>query len=161
MTGGKVTPLSEIGELAERIAMVCWTIPVDARRIGVDHQQVGAGAENLMTRAGRQDQGIARFDLDCETFVAANMHRRLATADAQRLMRRAVIVGKGIDAVSPSAGPAMRGEALDTDAARIAASARSGDRAAAMAFKRAVAAESVSTTLGSVGSGFWLERLQR
>src|SRR6476660_5490410 len=51
------------------------------RRISADNQERSAGRKALMAGAGRNDHGIAGFELDDASFIAAETHRCAPASD--------------------------------------------------------------------------------
>ncbi len=75
-----------------------------------------------MSGACWQHQRIAGLDRHHQAVLAAEAHLGFTLADAQHLMRRAVVVRERKDAVSPGAMPAVGGEAFDACRGSIDAS---------------------------------------
>ena len=72
-----------------------------------------------MCHTGRDDYHIARMHLDVLAMLAAESQSGSARINTEHFMRRAVIMGKGIDSVSPRVGPIVFGKTLFENGRRI------------------------------------------
>ena len=69
-------------------------------------------ADVLVRNSGWDDYHVASVHLDVLAVLATEAKSGSARINAQHFMRRAVIMGKGIDSVSPRVGPVVLGETL-------------------------------------------------
>src|SRR2546423_1096339 len=72
-----------------------------------------------MCHTGRNDYHIARMHLDVLAMLAAESQSGSARINTEHFMRRAVIMRKGIDSVSPRVGPIVFGKTLFENGRRI------------------------------------------
>ena len=78
-----------------------------AARVGADHQEVGAGRFALVRDPGRDHHDIAGGKVDHRAARAAEPYPGIAAGYAEHLVRGAVIMVVGVDAVAPPTTPAV------------------------------------------------------
>src|SRR4029453_430150 len=86
-------------------------IPLASVRVSSNNAKVGACADVLMSDTSRNENDVSRAHLDgLPVLVAAESQRCRAMIDTEHFMRCAVIMSKGIDAVSPRVAPIILSE---------------------------------------------------
>ena len=81
-----------------------------SQRIGADHAEIFAGRYQLVAGARGQDRDVASRDIESPAVVTAELHARMPTGDAERLMHGRMVVQIIVDAVAPHRAPAIRAE---------------------------------------------------
>ena len=87
-------------------------IPLATAWISSDHAKIVAGTDVLVCHTSGDDNHIASMHLDVLAVLAAESESGSARINTEHFMRRAVIMGKGINTVSPRVGPVTLGETL-------------------------------------------------
>ena len=87
-------------------------IPLASARVSSNNGKVRAGADFLVRYAGWNYDHVPSIHLDIAAVLAANSQSRSATINSERFVRCAVVMRKGIDAVSPRVGPVVFRKAL-------------------------------------------------
>src|SRR4029077_17878026 len=72
--------------------------------------KIVTGDNVLVRNSSRDDNHVAGAHLDVLATFAAESQSRCAGIDAKHFMRRAVVMRKEIDSVSPRVGPVVLGE---------------------------------------------------
>src|SRR5262249_22569761 len=117
-------PAATMHRIAERQAYLKNVLRVpgsasERRHAGIRLRAVGIGADDaecatrgnfLVSGAGRQNDHVAGPGRHLDASLAAEPHRHFSFVDAQSLVRVAVIVMEGKDAVAPRGRPAVAGE---------------------------------------------------
>jgi hypothetical protein len=94
-------------------------IPLASVGICSYNAKIGTGADVLVRNSSRDDNHIAGAHLDVLATFAAESQSRCARIDAKHFMRRAMVMRKGIDSVSPRVGPVVLGETFFKNGRRI------------------------------------------
>src|SRR6266403_1238256 len=79
--------------------------PLSLQGRGANNSKVRAGADVLVSHTSRNDNHIAGMHLNGFAMLATESQGRCAAISSKHLMRGAVIMSKGIDAVSPRIAP--------------------------------------------------------
>ena len=87
--------------------------------IGSYNAKIVTGVDVLMSHSGWNDYHVASVHLDIFAVLATEAKSGSTRINAQHFMRRAVIMGKGIDSVSPRVGPVVLGKTLFKNGRRI------------------------------------------
>src|SRR5882724_10028176 len=85
-------------------------IPLATVGISANNSKVRAGADVLVSHTSGNYNHIAGMHLNGFVMLAAESQGRSAVISSENFMRGAVIVSKGIDAVSPRIGPVVLGK---------------------------------------------------
>src|SRR5882762_619595 len=87
-------------------------IPLATAGISSDHAEIVAGTDVLVCHTSGDDNHVSRIHLDVLAVLAPESQSGSARIHTQHFMRRAVIMGKGIDTVSPRVGPVVLSKTL-------------------------------------------------
>src|SRR5206468_2610336 len=85
-------------------------IPLASIRVSSHNTKIRTRADVVMRDTGRNENDVAAADLDSLTVLSAESHFCSAIIDTKHFVRRAVIMSKGIDAVSPGIAPIVLSE---------------------------------------------------
>src|SRR5438874_8664090 len=94
-------------------------VPLTTAGVSSDNTEIVAGTNVLVCHTGRDDYHIAGMHLDVLAMLATESQSGSARINTQHFMRRAVIMRKGIDSVSPRVGPIVLGETPFENRSRI------------------------------------------
>src|SRR6184192_1692959 len=93
-------------------------IPLASIRVSSHNAKIRTRADVVMCDTRRNENDVAGADLDGLAVLAAESQSCGANIDTERFVRRAVIMSKGIDAVSPGVAPiVLRESALENGSA--------------------------------------------
>src|SRR5438876_1667062 len=93
-------------------------IPLTSIRVSSHNTKIRTRADVVMRDTRRNENDVAGADLDGLAVLAAESNSCGANIDTERFVRRAVIMSKGIDAVSPGVAPiVLRESALENGSA--------------------------------------------
>ena len=81
--------------------------------------KIVTGVDVLMNHTRWNNYHVASVHLDIFAVLATEAKSGSTRINAQHFMRRAVIMGKGIDSVSPRVGPVVLGKTLFENGRRI------------------------------------------
>src|SRR4029077_1383950 len=85
-------------------------IPLTSVRVGSHNAKVRTRADVVMRDTRRNENDVAAADLDGLAVLAAESQLCSAIRDTEHFVRRAVVMSKGIDAVSPGIAPIVLSE---------------------------------------------------
>src|SRR5437870_1025807 len=85
-------------------------IPLPSVRVSSHNAEIRTRADVVMRDARGNENDVAGADLDGLAVLAAESQLCSAIIDTQHFVRRAVIMSKGIDAVSPGVSPVILNE---------------------------------------------------
>src|SRR5205823_173536 len=94
-------------------------VPLTTAGVSSDNTEIVAGTNVLVCHPGRDDNHIARMHLDVLAMLTTESQSGSARINTEHFMRRAVIMRKGIDSVSPRVGPVVFGKTLFENGRRI------------------------------------------
>jgi hypothetical protein len=84
-------------------------------RISSHYSEFRAGAYILVRNTGWNQNDITEADLDCLAVLSAKSQFCKAIIDTEHLVRRAVIMSEGIDAIPPRIAPIVLSESALED----------------------------------------------
>src|SRR4029077_9941632 len=94
-------------------------IPLASVGICSYNAKIVTSADVLVRNSSRDDNHIAGAQVDVPATFAAESQTRRAGIDAKHFMRRAMVMRKEIDSVSPRVGPVVLGETFFKNGRRI------------------------------------------
>ena len=94
-------------------------IPLATAGISSDHAKIVAGANVLVRDTSGDNYHVASTHVHILAVLATQSQSGSARINTQHFMRRAVIMGKGIDTVSPRVGPVILCKTLLENRSRI------------------------------------------
>jgi len=94
-------------------------IPLTSTGVSANDSKICAGFQFSVSHTGWNHDYVAGIHLDVAAVLAADSQGRSATINSKRFMRGAVVMRKGIDAVSPRVGPVVLRKALFNNGSAI------------------------------------------